>query len=222
MKLKFLLVGVLILFSSMSPALIHAQGQLQLIENEEMLYEQDRPADVSSSQALEVTFKEYVQNPSSKVARFEMVLKSNVNSDRVRVTWTISGQSIAPNEDQLIKNLTVRTNETYIIPIDVKPLGYGVTEVYGVARIVGADSGQVATVRKNFAANSSAEILPITDEYNQAKVFSIIWLIVRTVVIGLIVIAIGFFGFRRFVKWYKTDEREQFEKERSESLKQLT
>ena len=195
MKLKFVLVGALIFFSSLSPALIHAQGQLQLVENEETLYQEDRPADVSSTQALEVSFKEYTQNPSTKVARFEMILKSNVDSDRVRVTWTISGQSIATNENQLIRNLTVQAGQTYSIPIDVKPLGYGVTEVYGVAKIVGADSNQLATVRKNFASNNSAEILPLTDEYNQAKVFSIIWLIVRTLVIGLVLIAVGFFGF---------------------------
>lgn len=222
MKYNFFVVCIILIVPILVSPMLHAQGQLQLVEDEEMLYEENRPADVTSTQALEVTFVQHTQNPSSKVAQFEMILKSNINSDRVRVTWEVKGQSIAVNEDQLIRNLTVKQNETYSIPLDVKPLGYGVTEVYGVARVVGADSSQLATVRKNFAANNSAEILPLTDEYNQAKVFSIIWLIARTTTIVLVLVVSGFVAFKKFVSWYKTDDREEFEKERTKNYKAIS
>ncbi len=198
---------VLLSFAFLLP--VFAQ-QLELIDEQE-LAEENQEAETVNSQDLDISFRENIQNPANKNKTFEMVITSKVNSDRVRVTWQVRGVSVAINEEELVQDLVVRTRETYVIPITIRPTGRGVSEVYGTARIVGAEASQVATVRKNYASNSSRDVLPITDEYRNSQILNFVWLIVRIVIFALIIIVGGYVGFKQFVRWYKQDEIKAFE-----------
>lgn len=192
---------------------VSAQDILQLREREEELSKEDEPAVVQNSQALTVEFVQNAQSPSSKIARFEMILTANETSNRVRVTWEVRGSSIAVEEEQIVRNFRVEAGQTYTIPIDVRPVNQGVTEVYGVARMFGVDSSSVTTVRKNFATNENQEILPTTDEYRQAKLLGTIWDISKIIIFIIVLVFGGFFGLKAFARWYNTDERKAFERE---------
>jgi hypothetical protein len=212
MKLVTKLTVTLVIFALITMQPVVAQDILELREREDELASEDEPADVQNSQALTAEFIQYTQSPSSKVARFEMVLTANETSNRVRVTWEVRGSSIAVKEEQLVMNFRVEKGLTYTIPIDIKPVNQGVTEVYGVARMFGVDSSSVTTVRKNFATNENLEILPLTDEYKQSKLLGTVWNIAKIIILLVVVILGGFFGLKGFARWYNTNDRETFER----------
>ncbi len=190
------------------------QGQNVPLTNEEQrdLFDEDRPPEIQDTSELRAEFKQHTQNPASKSIRFEMVLRSNINSDRVRINWKVTGVSSVPDETQLTRVLRVRQGETYTIPLDIIPLSQGITEIFGTAQAFGVENRVIATVRKNFASNQSGEILPITEEYNQRKTINTILNVAKF--IGIIVLIVGgiFVVIKLIAKWYNTDEREQFDK----------
>lgn len=204
---KFIVVLTFMMF-----AIAPVGAQTLELVNEEQLAEEAAPAETASSQALNVSFRQGLQDPATKNVTFEMVIDSKVTSDRVRVTWEVKGVTTFIDETELVRNLIVKEGERYVVPFTVRPLAKGVSEVYGTARIVGADASQIATVRKNFATNEYADILPITDEYKQAQVLNIAWQVGKVVIGVVFFLLIAIIGFKKFVRWYKTDEREKYEK----------
>lgn len=173
---------------------------------EDTLQEEDKPVEIVDSALLRASFIQNLQNPRTKRVIFEMEFTPAVNSDRVRFDWIITGDSVEIDENQLTGVLAVEAGRTYSIPIEVLPGPLGVTEVYGEVKIFGAGSDIIATVRKNYATDSASNILPITSEYSRAQTFSTIWQITQLIGGGGIAIGLGFFGFKKFVKWYKKDE----------------
>ena len=187
-----------------------------LHEKQEELNENSQPPIISNSQSLQIKLKQNLQNPSNKNVTFEMIITSKVNSDRVRVSWTVQGVSIALDKKALNKDIAVRKDQTYSIPITIQPLYKGVSEVFASVRIVDADTSQVATVRKNFASNSYGDVLPITNEYRQAQILNLVWIVTRIILLIIFVIFIIFFGFKKFVKWYKKDEIGSYQKNKND------
>jgi len=202
-----LFILLLIFVSLLSPAFAQeAESTDPLTDTEEdKLFEEDRPAEITDVQALRAEFKQYTQDPSSKIAKFEMILKSNIDSDRIRVTWTIKGVSNAVNEAQLNLTLGVKKGGVYTLPVEVVPITTGVTEIYGKAQAFGADANVVATVRKNFASNSNGEILPLTEDFNSKKNMNLIINILKIVFVVLLLSMIGLFALKKAKVWYKKD-----------------
>jgi len=183
------------LLSLLLPAFARAQSI------EEVLQNSNEAAVVEDVEGLRAVFKEYTQDPDSKIVKYEMTLKSNIDSDRVKVTWTLRGVSSFLDKTQASKNITVVKDKTYSIIIELLPGSKGVTELVGKAEAFTVNGNFVATVRKNFAINSDLEILPLTDDYNSAKRFSTIRNLVITAVI-LIAIGAGlFYAFKKIRFW---------------------
>ncbi len=166
---------------------------------------------INDTQLLRAEFKQYTQDPSSKIIKFEMILQANVNSDRVRATWTITGDSEYVNKSQQERVFSIQAGQTYVLPLEVRPLkpiegqSYGVTEVFGRAEVFGVDSNAIATVRKNYASNINQEVLPLTPEYNQQKTLTTVIDVGKIAALILLASFLTMIGFRKFVKWYKKD-----------------
>lgn len=173
----------------------------------------DQPVVIKDFDGLRAEFKQETQDPESKNATFNMILKSNIDSDRVKIVWTVTGSSKALDSKQLTMNLNIKKGGTYTVPITVIPQGEGVTEVYGTAQSVSVDSSFLVTVRKNFQTNKLLEILPLTDAYNQAKTLSNVKNIVIVLVIVSIIIGILFVAFKRFNRYIKTEPEVTFDNE---------
>ncbi len=191
MKLKLLLSACIL---TLLPFNVYAQ--------EVDIYEENQQAVISDVEGLRVEFKENTQNPDNKEIVYELILKSGIDSDRVKLTWSIRGSSIIKEGEEKIINTTVAKGESYTFPITLIPQGNGVSELVGKVEAFKADSSYLATVRKNFASNESSEVLPLTDSYNQSKTLSIIKNVVIVLVIVVIALLAGFFVLKKFVKWY--------------------
>ncbi|MEO6729547.1 MAG: hypothetical protein ABIM99_06525 [Candidatus Dojkabacteria bacterium] len=173
----------------------------------------DKPAEIKDFDGLRAEFKQETQDPDSKNITFNMILKSNINSDRVRIDWTLSGTSKLLNDKDKTKTLSIKQGETYTIPITITPTSEGVTEIYGTAQSVNVDSSFLVTVRKNFAFNNSLEVLPITSEYTTARTLSIVKSIVLVLLVASAILGFGFIGLKRIMKYLRAGPDVTFENE---------
>jgi hypothetical protein len=171
------------------------------------LFNQDQAAEIKDVEGLRAEFKQYTQSPDSKEVKFEMILKSTIDSDRVKITWSLSGASLFAPGQLETRNIKVAAGQSYSIPITIIPAGYGITELFGKAEAFKPDSTYLVTVRKNFASNQSSEILPLTDDYNNSKTLSLVRTILIVIVILAGVLLGGFFGVKRFSKWLNKNEK---------------
>lgn len=175
---------------------------------------QNQSAEIQDVEGLRAQFVEYTQDPATKVIKFEMILVSNIDSDRVRITWNTNGANVfKPQAGYEITgntargNISIKKGETYRIPISLEITGSGINELTGKAEAFLADSTFIATVRKNFATNEDAEVLPLTDSFTQARTRNLIF---NAVIIILIVVAISlaiYFALKTFIRWLDKDER---------------
>lgn len=203
-KLAIFSLGVTVVLALPLLSLVSAQSEQVLSEN-------DMPAVIEDVPGLRAEFVQKSQNPGSKEAEFEMILTSTLDADRAKITWTIDGVSNFVDSKKAEQNFTIKNGGKYTLPIKIKPVGKGVTELFGKVEAFKADTTYIVTVRKNFATNASGEILPLTDEYNQAKNMNMVILIFQ-VVLGFVVVVGGIFlGFRYLMKYLKRDDVKSFD-----------
>lgn len=194
----FFTAGILLL----NPLIVKAQVSAPTT-NESTLSQTNQEAIVEDVEGLRAEFKENVQNPETKIMKYEMILKAGIDSDRVKITWSLRGNSSFVDKSEATKNIIVKKGNTYSIAIEITPSGKGVTELIGKAEAFKVDGSYIATVRKNFATNSSGEILPLTSEYQQASTISTIKNILLYSIIIIILIVIAYFGYKKFKTWVK-------------------
>lgn len=185
-----------------SNTIINAQADNQV---------EDQAPIIQNSEGLRSTFVQNVQDPNSKTVVFDMVVESTISSDRVRVTWEKNGNSIFTETYPLTYTTSVQTGQTHVYSIELQVIGAGVTELIGTVRVSDLEGSAITTVRKNFVSNEEGEILPITDEYRQAKLNSQIVSVLVWVLVLIIFFGLSFFGFRKFMIWYKKDDVLDFE-----------
>lgn len=207
-------LGLLVNALSVIKAQTDTQTQELLDEQEEELQE-DAPAEIDDFAGLRAELKQYTQDPGSKEVLFEMILTSNVDSDRVRVTWELQGRSVFAATADLVVEMEIKKGESYTIPITVRPTSKGVTELYGKVQSYELGNSFLVTVRKNYASNENAEILPITDEYKEAKLQHTFINIGKYIVLTLILIVAGVFGLRALKTWYGRDDVKAYDESKN-------
>ncbi len=194
---KFILA--MFLLTLMVPLSVAAQDTQELFNN-------DKAAVIEDVEGFRASFKQYTQDPTSKVVKFEMVLTANIDSDRVKITWSTSGPNFFTDKNQTVRNISVEKGKTYNIPIELTITGYGVNELFGKAEAFRTDRIYVATVRKNFGSDQDSQVLPVTDEYKSAQTAYIIKTAVLAIIVFIIVIIGIFFGVKVFIKWLNKDD----------------
>lgn len=176
---------------------------------------QSQQPEIQDVEGLRASFKEYTQSPATRKVKYEMILKSNIDSDRVRITWTTIGANIfEPQSGYTVEgttargNISIRKGQTYTIPIEVTVTGEAINELFGKAEAFLAESTFIATVRKNYASNAEGEVLPLTAEYNQAKTQNTILNVIVIILVVVIILLSLFFALKLFLKWLDKDERD--------------
>src|SRR5260221_14128550 len=108
MKSLLLLVTIILIAI---PGIVYAQTDLK---------NQDQAAQISDVEGLRAEFKQDVEDPSTKIVKFTMVLKSNIDSDRVRITWTTLGPNFITQDNPYviqsnvaIGNIVIAKGQTY-------------------------------------------------------------------------------------------------------------
>lgn len=197
-KIKVLFLA-LVCLTLISPLSINAQNEEQLT---------DEITELKTELIMNT------QDPATKVVRFILKLTSNIDSDRVKLTWTSSGpNNYTPGQNYQLNGLNasgelrIRKGQTYNIPVDLTIYGQGVNEIIGKVEIVLTEGTKILTVRSNYGSNAEGEVLPLTDAYIQAKNLNNIKNIAIIVVLLAAILIAGYFGLKRFIKWLDSDER---------------
>lgn len=155
---------------------------------------QDQAPVINDVEGLRAEFKQYTQDPESKEVKFELVLKSNLDSDRVRVTWslmTLDGKgSVFKDPSQSIKFINIQKGQNYTIPITIIPTGKGEVQLLGKVESFKAGATFTVTASKVYASNTIQEILPLTNDYVSAR---------RNVLLKNIAIFVGLFALTIFI-----------------------
>ncbi len=179
--------------------------------------EQGLPAEIKDVPGLKAELKQYVQDPKSKAVKFEMILTSNVDSDRVRIVWEVKGKSkFAPNSRTTYQTKIAKGGK-YSIPIEVIPASgpnsteIGVSELFGKVEAFELGESFVVTVRKNFASTSDGEILPITDDYRAAKRNQTLMSIGFYIILALAIVGGSAIAIKIFLKWFREDDISKFD-----------
>lgn len=164
---------------------------------------------------MQVELSSETQDPVSKNVKFNLTLNSNIDSDRVKITWTstgpnnyTAGQNYLVNGFDASGEIRIKKGQTYSVPINITIYGFGVNELIGKVEIVLPEGTKVLTVRTNFGSNAEGEVLPLTEEYTQAKNLNNIKNIVTWIIGIILTLIIGFFALKKFLKWLDQGDRE--------------
>lgn len=191
-----------------TPFPVSAQSEADLRENESLPVIED-------VEGLRADFEQKTQNPRSKEVEFVLYLNSQIDSDRVKITWDLIGSSVFLEPSEQLRYTFIERGQSYQIPIKIKPVGQGVTEIRATVEAFKADATYVVSVRKNFATNSDSEVLPLSDEYKAAKLTVQIVNTVVWVVAILVTIVLGFFGIKLFLSYLNRDDVKEFDKKQT-------
>lgn len=199
LKKSFQIIFVIpfILFALLTPSHIFAQDENVI----------DQAPVINDVPSLRAEFKQYTQDPTSKEAKFEIVLKSNLDSDRVQISWTLttlSGSGAVFKDKALAKSfINIKKGQNYNKSIVIIPSGKGEIELLGKIESFKAGETFVVTVKKIFATNIQGEILPLTQDYIADRR----GVLIRNIIIFIVaVIAFVYLlkkGIVLFKKWLK-------------------
>jgi len=178
---------------------------------------------INNSEGLRIDLIQNVQDPDTKIVRFDMVINSGIDSDRVLVTWTIIGNCRFLNPNKAKQALSVKKGGTYVVSVDVIPTGitqdgFGVSEIIGKAEAFFVNTSIVSSLRKKFFSNFQGEIIILKtksdgqqvveppDEYLNAVNIRNIRNILLGILIILVAFAVIFFLGYKFLKYLNKDD----------------
>ncbi len=194
-------------------------------DNNELLNTNQTPS-IEDVDGLRAEFKQYMQDPETKNIKFEMILKSTINSDRVKVTWTIKGDvSLFVDENLKAQSFSVKKGETYTIPIVINTTGIGITELQGKAEAFGTESTYLVTITKNIISNTEGEvassvekkgntvIINLPDDYLTAK--TLMYVKNAALILGIVILALvfGLIGVKKFIQWLNKEDQVKYSPE---------
>lgn len=161
----------------------------------------------TDDQDLDVKLSYGEQSASSKELDLVAEISSNLDSDRVIVTWELPDYIETAEEFQpLTTTTTVTKGGKQTVFLRVKAALSGSYRIKVNITAVKADVNYVTSDTMSIEFNQDKEVLPLTDEYKKAKLL----LQIRNILIALTVVGvvtgIGFWLFRRYrraVEMYK-------------------
>ncbi len=153
---KIILFGTIILFALATMALA------QDLESTELQQSDERDLDIILSHE--------VQDPGSKEFFLVADIKSGIDSDRVIVEWNLPrGIKLASETDLFRSRATIYEGRTTIVKKLVVPAGQGKYQVEAVVTAIKADANYISTDSIQIEFNDNKEIIPLSEEYKQAK-----------------------------------------------------
>lgn len=151
---KVVLQGMLLLVVMLFPAITFAQEEV-IIDN---------------SENLDIVLSYDNQSPKTKGFYLIADVASGIDSDRVVVEW------ILPSEIEFVDELespysrpTVSTGQTTQVQKNIVARYSGTYEIEAIVTAVKADVNYVSSDKIELTFNEKKEIIPMSDEYKQAK-----------------------------------------------------
>lgn len=165
---------------------------------------------IKDVEGLRLQLVQHTQDPVTQQVKFELVVYSQVESDRVQVTWTVSGSGKLVNDPkQTIPK--IEKNQVYRVEGIVLPQVQGTIDLLVKVEAFAADGVRLSTARQTVGVFPTKEVYPITSQYRIAQIA----IFIRTLSILGIVIIVGFFaikfGYAKFREWLDHDDPDKIE-----------
>lgn len=159
---------------------------------------------IEDVEGLRIELIQRTQDPVTQEVQFELVVYSQINSDRVQVTWQVSGVSERLTEEK--KNLVVASGGKYVISMRLKPRQLGVTDVLARVEAYAADGVYLATAKKSFGSFASGEVFPATTEFRVIQLLISLRAIALVVAVIISAYWIGTYAYKRIQAWLHRDD----------------
>jgi hypothetical protein len=198
MKRKLFISTIfLMLFAGMFQQLVFAQEEVELSPPQVV---------IRDSEGIKLKLVKQVQNPSTKEVVFDLVIYSLIDSDRVQVTWTVSGASEVISEP--ISVLSMKKNTVYERQLVIRPRELGVSTITARVEAFEAEGTFVSTATSTIGSFEDGMIFPTTSEYQLANVLITIRFVAVIILVFYILGLVVVVGYLRYKALIAKDERQ--------------
>lgn len=160
--LRVLFAFVLVLNASFGFGVVLAQQQVELDDEQGV-----------NTRDLDVVLIHGEQDPATKEFDLIATITSNIDSDRVLVTWDLPGSvEFASTAQYVTEQTAVSAGESTIVRVRVVGGARGGQEFSTTVTLVKADVNYISSDNMEVVFNESREILPMTSDYKQARVLN--------------------------------------------------
>jgi hypothetical protein len=159
---------------------------------------EEQPAVIQDVEGLRLQIVQHTQDPQSKEVRLDVVVYSQITSDRVQVVWSVSGVSRLLTSD--VMSLSVEPDKSYVVSAFIVPQGFGTTQVLARVQAFQADGTYISTATKTIGSLATQEVVPVTTQYRVAQIVLFIRTFALVVLLLILVVILAIAGFIRFKK----------------------
>lgn len=183
---KFLLVTIIFL-SLISSAPVYAQS------------DDESGVKITNGDGFQVQLHQYTQDPGDNTIKFDFIIFSLIDSDRVQVTWNVSGVSqVIGSREQ---SLTVKKGNVYRSSIVVRPRQLGVTDVAVRVEAFGISGNHISTASTLLGSYTSGELINQDENYLLVKIIYTVRSLLVILLIITVIVLISLYGYHRFRVW---------------------
>jgi len=119
---------------------------------------QDEQPVIQDVQGLRLQIAQHTQDPYTKEVRLDVVVYSQITSDRVQVVWSVNGVSKLLNPAGGVVTLSVQPNQYYVTSAVILPQGLGNTQIVARVQAFQADGTYISTASKNIGSLGSRDV----------------------------------------------------------------
>lgn len=202
------LVSVLFLFGLVAsglPVVVSAQQE----QTQEELTEQAEQDEVviKDVEGLRLQVAEQTQNPETQEIIFDIVVYSQIRSDRVTMTWNISGVSQLQSEERRL-DFKLDPGDIKRFQIVVRPRRRGISQLNITIEAFEAQGTFLATASQPIYSYDGGLRLPVTGQFQTLQLVSSVKGIANTLLQVTIVLLVLRLGYGIFQAWLNRREEE--------------
>lgn len=196
---KVLVALFVVLMTALVPAIAWGQAASEQMPTEEVL-----PTIKDNSQ-LQLALVHATQNPDTKDITYELLIYSQIASDRVQVSWRVTGntQLITPSNTPAF---SMAKDSVRRVKVTVRPRSNGLSNIAFTVQIFEARGTVVSTANQDIFTTRDGTVFPVTPSYQTLQFVGI----ARSVAQAVLTLALLVFGlyilYRIFSRWLNPPE----------------
>ncbi len=189
------ILPIILLLVLLTPNLVHAQ--------ESMEFEPPKIV-IQDTEGLKVQLVTHTQNPDDKTVRLELVIYSQIQSDRVQISWESNG--VVEILSDVTETLSLVPNQTYTTFIIVRPRFFGVSTITAKVEAFEAQGTYTATASLTIGSYTDGSVFPVTSEFLTAQTVNTINKLMKLVFWGYVLVFALYFAYQQYKRFLKKDE----------------
>jgi hypothetical protein len=189
-KLFVFTVAAIVLISAFTPVNIYAQ-------------EQEMAPVIKDSAGFQLAIVPSFQNPDTKEVNYKLVIYSQIRTDRLFVSWVVTGgaELVAADKTEGSVTLSVQENQTYTIPVTLKPRLQGLSNLFFTVEAFEAEGTYVATASQDVFSDRAGTIVPMASQVTIIQIALLIRGVAENILKLIGLIAVVLIGYRVFSSW---------------------